>query len=73
LDLYWLKQSVDTAQALDQAKDRIDELEDFVDKLKDLLVYHDVICCTNGNRYASVNPKKIQELLKEVDNDETDQ
>jgi hypothetical protein len=64
---------VRTAEELDQANTRIDELEDFVDKLKNLLVYHDVICCTNGNRYASVNPKKIQELLKEIENDETDQ
>jgi hypothetical protein len=67
MENYWMSEALSVQANLDHARTRIEQLENFVKDVKELALKHDVIACTNGNRYASVNPKKIDEAILKVD------
>jgi len=66
---YWLVQATETAGQLDTARLRIQELEEAIDEIKRLTLNHDLIRSTNGNVYASVSPKKLGDILVQLDPD----
>jgi hypothetical protein len=69
MDNYWLSEACNTQAKLDHAQTKIAQLEAFVNEIKSLTVTHDVIACTNGNRYASVSPKKIHDVIRKIEPD----
>jgi hypothetical protein len=67
MENYWMSEALSMQAKLDHARTRIEELEKFVTDVKELTLKHNIIACTNGNRYASVNPKKLDEVIQTVD------
>ena len=67
MDNYWLNQACSTQAKLDNANTEIEQLREFVKEVKSLTEKYDVIACTNGNRYASVSPKKIHDVIRKID------
>lgn len=68
-DYYWLNQACSTAAQLDLAYSKLDKFETFFEEIRKMTLNHDVIACTNGNRYASVNPKKLGVELAKIKED----
>jgi len=66
-DNYWLNQACSNAADLEKALNRVDKLETVIEEIKLLMQNHDVIACTNGNKYASVSPKKLNEVLEKLE------
>ena len=65
-DNYWLNQACNNAAELDNAYTKRAKFEIVIDEIKTLMQNHDVIACTNGNKYASVSPKKLSEILEKL-------
>lgn len=69
MDNYWLSEACRAQSEIDALYTKLARYEDFFEEVVKLTVKHDVIACTNGNRYASVSPKKLGAELAKIKED----
>lgn len=63
----WLLQASNAQAEIDHLRLRLERLEKFYQEVQHLCLHHDVVHCVDGNAYASISPRKLNDVLSNVD------
>jgi hypothetical protein len=63
---YWILQASNAQAEIELLRAHTEKLEKFYKEVSELCIKHDVVHSIDGNSYASVDPRKLGDLLATI-------